>query len=179
MKIKLIYLLFFLLFVIGCKESVQKTNKPLDENELKEPLMNANQEAVRLEDEDIDLYIKRQQMNAIRTETGLRYQITKQGNGKLIKNKDIVTLSFQTFSINGELLYSSDKSGEKVMEIDKNNEIQALDEMLKMLNVGAEAHMVIPSHLAYGLAGDGDKIRQRIPIVMKIKVLKVKNSSTK
>lgn len=173
---KLIIFIVFLSFIfVGCKESVQKPTKPLDENELKEPLMNANQEAVRLEDEDIDLYIKRQQMDAIRTETGLRYQITKQGKGSFLKNKDIATLSFKTFSINGELLYSSDESGEKVMEIDKNNEIQALDEMLKLMNVGAEAHLVIPSHLAYGIAGDGDKIRQRIPIVMKIKVLNVKH----
>ncbi len=175
MKQLIIFIVFLSFTFVGCKESVQKPTKPLDENELKEPLMNANQEAVRFEDEDIDLYIKRQQMDAIRTETGLRYQITKQGKGPFLKNKDIATISFKTFSINGELLYSSDESGEKVMEIDKNNEIQALDEMLKLLKVGAEAHLVIPSHLAYGVAGDGDKIRQRIPIVMKIKVLNVKH----
>lgn len=161
------------LLLFGCKEPDKKDKRLLSEEEIKETMVNANQQSVRLEDEDIDLYIKRQQLDIVKTETGLRYQITKQGKGPLIKAKNLVTIGFETLSINGEPLYSSEESGPKVLEIEKNNEIPALDEMLKLMNLGAESHMVIPSHLAYGVAGDGDKIRQRIPIVMKIKVLNI------
>ena len=163
------------MLLASCSESPKKhTNKPFDEEKVKEPLVQANQSSVRLEDEDIDLYIKRQNLDVIRTETGLRYQITKKGKGKLIKAKNIVSIEYKTYSIDGKLLYSSDEEGLKTFEIEKNNEIQALDEVLKCMQNTSEAHLVIPSHLAYGVAGDGDKIRQRIPIVMKIKVLSVK-----
>lgn len=173
MKYWLMCSMIFLL--AACSNPKKEVKKTFNEDKFSEPLVKANQNAVRLEDEDIDLYIKRQQMNVVKTETGLRYQITKKNNGRKIKAEDIVTLDFKTFSINGELLYSSDESGRKVMEVEKNNEIQALDEVLKQMSNGEEAHLVIPSHLAFGIAGDGDKIRQRIPIVMKIKVLSVKN----
>lgn len=168
------YICVLLFLVVSCSESPNKVKKPFEQGNVKEPLIAANQNAVRQEDEDINLYIKRQKLNAIRTETGLRYQITKEGQGQLIKAKNKVTLDYETFSIDGNLLYSSKESGVKMLEVEKNNEVQALDEILKLMKNGAEAHMVIPSHLAYGIAGDGNKIRQRIPIVMKIKVLNVK-----
>lgn len=169
-----LFLIFFAFFTISCSNSEKKVKKTFDEKKVAEPLVIANQNAVRVEDEDINLYIKRQQLKVEKSETGLRYNITKNGNGQIIQSEDIVTIDYQTFSINGELLYSSNESGPKVIKIDKSNEIQALDEVLKLMSNGDKAHLVIPSHLAYGIAGDGDKIRQRIPIVMKIKVVNVK-----
>lgn len=172
------YLLSFLISVVlltSCNEPQKKAKlESFDEESVKEPLVQANQNSVRMEDEDINLYIKRHALNVIRTETGLRYQITKKGAGKTIKSKDKVILDFETYSIAGELLYTSKEEGTKEIEIDKSNEIPALEEALKRMNNRSEAHLVIPSHLAYGVAGDGKKIRQRIPIVMKIKILNVK-----
>jgi hypothetical protein len=74
--------------VASCNEPSKKNsnkNTPFDEEKVKEPLVQANQSSVRLEDEDIDLYVKRQNLDVTKTETGLRYQITKKGKGKLIK----------------------------------------------------------------------------------------------
>ena len=49
--------------------------------------------------------------------------------------------------------------------------IDALHEVAQMLRPGAKARLVIPSYLAYGVAGDGDKIQGLQPIVMEIRVL--------
>lgn len=172
---KLLFVFGLSLLVAGCSDPAPKRTRPFDEARAKEPLLEANQHSVRSEDEDINLYVKRQQLDIVRSESGLRYEISKTGHGKLIKAKDEVTYSYQTFSIDGTLLYSSDEEGNKVVEVDKNNEIHAIDEILKLMRNGDSAHLVIPSHLAYGVAGDGDKIRQRIPIVMKIKIINVKS----
>lgn len=165
------------LLAVSCSDPAPKKQKPFNEERVKEPLVEANQNSVRTEDEDINLYVKRQQLDIVRSESGLRYHISKTGHGKQIKAKDVVTYSYQTFAIDGTLLYSSEKEGNKTVEVEKNNEIHAVDEALKLMRNGDYAHLVIPSHLAYGVAGDGDKIRQRIPIVMKIKVLNVKSSN--
>lgn len=171
------FLIIFILslLAVGCSDPAPKKQRPFDEARVKEPLVEANQHSVRTEDEDINLYVKRQQLDIVRSESGLRYEISKTGHGKLIKAKDVVTYSYETFSIDGNLLYSSEEQGDKVVKVDKNNEIHAIDEVLKLMRDGDSAHLVIPSHLAYGVAGDGDKIRQRIPIVMKIKIINVKS----
>lgn len=176
---KSLLFLILVLTLISCQNPTPKSPNIFNEEKVKEPLVEANQNAVRTEDEDINLYVKRHQLNLTRSETGLRYEIDKIGTGKLIKTTDLVTLSFNTFSIDGTQLYSSDEQGNKFFEIDKNNEVQALDEVLKLMRKGDAAHLVIPSHLAYGVAGDGDKIRQRIPIVMKIKVINVQLNNKK
>lgn len=169
-------MILMIVSVAACSDPAHQKQRPFNENKAKEPLVQANQNSVRTEDEDINLYIKRHQLNIIRSESGLRYEISKLGHGKFIKAKDVVTYSYQTFSIDGVMLYSSEEDGNKVVEVEKNNEIQAIDEALKLMRVGDAAHLVIPSHLGYGVGGDGDKIRQRIPIVMKIKIINVKSS---
>jgi gliding motility-associated peptidyl-prolyl isomerase len=171
--------MFLFVMAFSCKSPNHEKQIPFNPDKVKEPLVEANQNAVRTEDEDINLYIKRQQLNVTRSETGLRYQISKTGSGRLIKSSDLVTLSYTTYAIDGTPIYSSDELGTKFFEIDKNNEVQALDEALKLMRKGDAAHLVIPSHLAYGVAGDGDKIRQRIPIVMKIKVINVQLNNKK
>jgi FKBP-type peptidyl-prolyl cis-trans isomerase len=40
-----------------------------------------------------------------------------------------------------------------------------------MLRPGARARLVIPSYLAYGVAGDGDRIQGLQPVMMEIKLL--------
>ena len=52
-----------------------------------------------------------------------------------------------------------------------------LEEAVLHLHYGDEAEIVIPSHLAYGLTGDGNKIPINSTIVYKVKV--VENQSNK
>jgi len=43
-----------------------------------------------------------------------------------------------------------------------------LHEAVQLLRPGAKARLVIPSYLAYGVAGDGDRIQGLQPIIMEI-----------
>ena len=43
-----------------------------------------------------------------------------------------------------------------------------MHEAVQMLRPGARARLVIPSYLAYGVAGDGDRIQGLQPVMMEI-----------
>jgi len=105
------------------------------------------------------------------TETGLRYEILKKGNGQKIKLGETVTLEYYTSLLSGEEIYNSKNDGEKQFVVEKTEEIAGLHEAVQLMNKGSEARLIIPSHLAYGSSGDGNKIKQYQTIIMKIRIM--------
>jgi FKBP-type peptidyl-prolyl cis-trans isomerase len=66
------------------------------------------------------------------------------------------------------MIYCSDSLGKKHFVVNRSEEIDALHEAVQLLRPGAKARLVIPSYLAYGVAGDGDRIQGLQPIIMEI-----------
>lgn len=107
-----------------------------------------------------------------RTGTGLYIQILSPGQGETFREPNEVTLSYKTFLLDGTLVYDSDDDGLKTFTVCRSEEIDGLHEAVQLLRPGAKARLVIPSHLAYGVAGDGDRINGRMPIAMTIEITK-------
>ena len=163
---------FFLLFsfLFSCNNTNPTGviyNSPTKSEETN-PFILGNQKIVELENEDIELFLKRYQWKMKQTDTGLRYEITKKGNGKKIEAGETVTLEYSAFLLTGEKIYDTNEVGIKKFVVDKSEEIVGLHEAVKLMNKGAEARLIIPSHLAYGAGGDGNKIKQYQTIIMKI-----------
>ncbi len=130
-----------------------------------------NKNIMRRENEEIQMFLKRYGWDMQRTPTGLYIEVLEPGNGELYKENDPVTLEYSTFLLSGEMIYSSDSLGAKQFVVNRSEEIDALHEAAQMLRPGARARLVIPSYLAYGVAGDGDRIQGLQPIMMEIKLL--------
>ena len=105
-----------------------------------------------------------------KTETGLRYEILKEGNGQKIELGETVTLEYNTLLLSGEEIYNSKDDGEKQFVVEKTEEIAGLHEAVQLMKKGGEARLIIPSHLAYGAAGDGNKIKQYQTIIMRVRI---------
>ncbi len=118
------------------------------------------------------MFIRRYGWDMQRTPTGLYIEVLEPGEGELFKEGDRVAMEYQTFLLSGEQIYSSDSNGVKVFVVNRSEEIDALHEAAQMLRPGAKARLVIPSYLAYGVAGDGDRIQGLRPIMMMVRVLK-------
>jgi len=134
------------------------------------PFILGNKKIVELENEDIELFLKRYQWKMKQTDTGLRYEITKRGVGKNMENGETVTVEYHTYLLTGEEIYNSKDEGIKQFTIEKSEEITGLHEAVKLMNKGSEARLIIPSHLAYGASGDGNKIKPYQTLIMKIKI---------
>ena len=165
-------LLLFSLF-LSCNNQAPTgviQNSTTTKKEEVNPFILGNKKIVELENEDIELFLKRYKWVLKQTETGLRYEITKKGTGNKIKTGETVTLEYNTFLLTGEEIYNSIDEGVKQFVVEKSEEIAGLHEAVKLMNKGTEARLIIPSHLAYGATGDGNKIKPYQTIIMKIVV---------
>lgn len=135
------------------------------------PYVEGNKNIMRRENEEMQMFIQRYGWQMQRTPTGLYVEVLESGDGELFKENDRVAMAYKTFLLSGEQIYCSDSNGVKVFMVNRSEEIDALHEAVQMLRPGAKARLVIPSYLAYGVAGDGDRIQGLQPIVMEVRVL--------
>ena len=147
------------------------TSKQAPKEDTEKPYIEGNKEIMRLEQEEMELFIKRYGWSMQHSGTGLYYQILAPGHGELFHEGDSVTLKYRTFLLTGERIYDSESDGMKTFKVARSEEIVALHEIATLLRPGAKARLVIPSHLAYGVSGDGNKINGRMPIAMIIEVI--------
>lgn len=172
-----LYIFILLILLSACKEKtptgivITPTQEKVEEES---PLLRGNRKMVALENEEIDLFVKRYGWNMVKTGTGLRYEIVKQGTGDFLKEGDDVELKFSTLFLTGDTIYTSKEFGNKKFTINKTDEIVGLHEAMFYLKKGAVAKLIIPSHLAYGISGDGDQIFGQHALVMYIELLNSK-----
>lgn len=132
------------------------------------PYVEGNKNIMRRENEEMQMFIQRYGWQMQRTPTGLYIEILEPGKGELYKEGDPVNLEYRTYLLTGEMIYCSDSLGIKHFVVNRSEGIDALHEAVQMLRPGAKARLVIPSYLAYGVAGDGDRIQGLQPVVMEI-----------
>ena len=152
---------------LASKKSVKKESS-------EKSLEKVNRYLVNAENKEIDDYVRRHQWKMKTTGSGLRYEVYKKGDGAAIEKGDVVTLKYGLFLINGSMVYSSDKLGNKVFEVGHGGVETGLEEAMLLLHKGDKAHLILPSHLAYGLNGDGKKIPKRAIVIYNIEVIDVK-----
>ncbi|MCQ2265904.1 MAG: FKBP-type peptidyl-prolyl cis-trans isomerase [Bacteroidales bacterium] len=136
-----------------------------------DPFIQGNKRILALEQEEIALVIKRHHWNMTTTGTGLNYEILKQGRGECFVEGDSVALKYTIQLLSGEEVYNSETDGIKTFRVEKSEEIPALHEMAKLLSPGAKARLVVPSHLAYGVSGDNNRIKGREALIMNVEIL--------
>ena len=163
-------ILLLLVSLFACNE---KPKKPVEipKKEMKQSMETANRYLLNEEEEEIENYVQRHGLEMVRTGTGLRYQIIRQGEGKQIANGDVVSLDYELQSLKGELIYSSDKDGVKTFKVGEGGVESGLNEAMAYLHYGDVAKLIIPFHLAYGLHGDDNRIPEYATLVYTIKVI--------
>lgn len=171
MKAVALCLIAFLL-AISCGRK-QEQAPSLNQSEIQEKLIKANQSLVKEEALQIEEFIKRHQFDMMKTGTGLHYQVYKFGNGAVPQDNDIVTVFYSCFMIDGTLLYQADSSKPATFMLGKAQQPRGLEEALMLMPEGSRARVVIPSHLAYGLTGDDNKIQGATPLYYELTLLKI------
>lgn len=134
------------------------------------PYVEGNKKILQWETEEMELFIKRYHWNMTKTGTGLYIEVLNPGQGERFQEGDRIRVEYQTFLLSGEQIYDSKTNGAKEFTVAKSEEIEALHEAATLLRPGAKARLVIPSYLAYGVSGDGDKVNGRLSVAMTIQV---------
>ncbi len=156
--------------------TVKPKQKDPDPQKVKDQMLNVNKSMVEKEDRQIDDFISRHQWNMIKTSTGLRYMIYAPAKNSTESpvDKQIVRIKYGVKLVNGVEVYNSDKNGLKEFVLGKSEAENGLEEGLKLMHKGDKAMLIIPSHLAYGLAGDDENIPKRATLIYDVELLDIR-----
>jgi FKBP-type peptidyl-prolyl cis-trans isomerase FkpA len=138
--------------------------------------------------ETIDAYLAENGIEAITTESGLRYVITEEGNGPTAESGNEVVVHYAGKILEGAYF---DTSMEEVAQeqgmfnpsrdyasgfkfnIGQGRVIKGWDEGIAYIKEGGKGTLYIPSPLGYGSRGSGPKIPPYSILVFDVEVLKV------
>ena len=131
---------------------------------------NENQLSIDLE--LIENYLKENNIDAMKSESGLHYVITEKGNGDNAAAGDNVTVHYTGMLLNGEKFDSSlDRNQPFSFQLGQGMVIRGWDEGITYFNKGASGTFYIPSTLGYGSSGAGGVIPPNAILIFEIQVL--------
>jgi FKBP-type peptidyl-prolyl cis-trans isomerase len=169
-----LFLLIYLQFLVACAEDKPSQEAVIVNKNYAEPLINVNKKLIEKESRDIDNWLKRHQVTAENTGTGLRIAIIKKGNGNQAKLGQMATINYKITLLDGTLCYDSKKSGPETFLIGQDHVESGLHEGIQKMHVGDKCLMIMPPHLAHGLLGDDKKIPPLSCIIYEVDLLQIK-----
>ncbi|MFD2517903.1 peptidylprolyl isomerase [Salinimicrobium flavum] len=109
------------------------------------------------------------------TNSGLRYKMISQGNGKQAEKGKTVSVHYKGMLPDGTVFDSSYKRKQPIeFPLGKGHVIEGWDEGIQLLKEGDQARFVIPSDLAYGSRGAGGVIPPDATLIFDVELVKVK-----
>lgn len=165
-----------LLGLISCGESDEKKPQPQPVDWDTNKSSDFNRGLSDKEADDIQLFLEmRPHWKMTKTGSGLQYWIYTEGDGVVPEPGDVAEIEYEISLLNGELCYKTEEDEYEEVRVDHSDIESGIQEALKLLQVGDEAKLVIPSHLGQGLLGDFDKIPPLKSLVVDIKLIGIKN----
>lgn len=110
--------------------------------------------------------------SVVQTQSGLQYMVLKEGTGAKPGPTDEVTVHYTGRLLDGTVFDSSVDRGEPAtFPLDK--VIPGWTEGLQLMSEGSKYRLFIPSELAYGSQGSGDKILPNATLIFDVELIKV------
>ncbi len=111
----------------------------------------------------------------VTTESGLQYEVLKEGNGEKPKSTDTVKVHYQGTLIDGTVFDSSIERGEPT-SFPVNGVIPGWSEAVQLMNVGSKYRLFVPSELAYKERGAGMLIGPNAALIFEVELLEIEKS---
>lgn len=169
---------FILVLSAGCDFTGQNPqgSEKKKENYTKEELLRINETRKQAEERRINKYVERSGLEFKRTNTGLRYFIYEKGSGDQPRTTEgqIAAIDFSVSILNGDTVYRSVPGRPAEFLIGKDHVESGLHEGVTYLQPGDKAKLILPPHLAHGLAGDLKKIPMHATIIYDLHLVEVR-----
>jgi FKBP-type peptidyl-prolyl cis-trans isomerase len=156
----------------GCKDN-RNNVAPVSEEQLRRELIEHNKFQHKAEKERIQAFVDSVKWPMQETGTGLRYWIYETSSGIQAKEGDRAFITYTVSMLNGEELYRTDANKPGQFTIGQDNVETGLHEAIQLMRLGDKAKLILPSHLAFGLTGDSEKIPQKATLLYDIQLIQL------
>ena len=169
---KLFYLSSLALLASCAKQNPVPANSDgtvISENEM-EVSKNRTKDLNTMERSQIQDWIKTQ--DAKYYPMGMNYWVNIENLADLPRknNGEKVSYQYDLYDFDRTKLYQS-PIGNRDVVFGHFKEMDAVEDVIRYLKKGEEAEILVPSVLAYGTYGDGKRISNDMPLIIKVKVL--------
>ncbi len=138
-----------------------------------EDMIQENRSAIKRENHDIDLYVRRHGLDMRTTGTGVRYQLFRDREGATVAPGQWAQVHYRAELLNGDTAYASDPGEPQAFLVEMDNVESGLHEAIQYLSPGDSAVIIIPSYRAHGLIGDQQEIPMRSSVVYHVGLVQV------
>lgn len=166
----LLLLLLVALLAAGCRDVPSYDVAAPGGDTLKESMIRANRIIAQSEAQQIDTYLTRRGWPTAKLPNGVwvaEYTNTEVPLGRAIDYEDTVAVRYRVETLGGDIVY--DWRSDTVV-CGHLQPTRGFDAALRSLHENAAARIIVPSEQAYGVVGDGDRIRSRIVLVYILEV---------
>ena len=177
MKIRI--LIFAVFLIVGC--SKVEPRRPINPKPSTTILKETIKESIKLnkiEDDKILELIQKDSTNVYEVSpNGFWYTYkSKNNNANSVtpKTEDVVVINYNITDLQDNIIYSKEELGVKEYKVDKEDFISALQSGIKLMKVGETITFVIPSYNAFGISGDGNKIKINQSIKSTVTLINIK-----
>ena len=172
-----------ILLLLSCKNNNQEARDPIQHQKSHVDMESVrhNQDLNRREEAYISKMIAQDTAHHyIDSGHGFQYYYLKKNTSSRIRPQvgDKVLLTYEISDLSGNIIYSFDEIGKKTYNVDHENYFRGFREAVKLLKEGESAVFIFPSSAAYGFHGDEKKIGTNIPLILKLKILKIDKQKT-
>lgn len=145
----------------GCDRDQRPRSKPMTEDELIE----FNKKRAGRESEVLDAFAEKQGMDALKTKTGIRYEIyARSGKPDSARTGNAVGVTYTAYLLDSTLVESTGAKP-RFFRVGHDDVISGLHEAVTLTALGDSVRMIIPSHLAYGLTGKSPQVPPNAPLL--------------
>jgi len=163
------FLWILILMHISCQSDTLDAKKRIHQNS-EDKLIQINRILVSKESDEIDAYIQKKGWEMVSTGSGLRYFIIQEGKGNPIGMHENVRINYKIENLSGKLLTSTKPGNPLHLQTGRGEVPKGLEEAILLMKKGCKARLILPAHLAFGLAGS-ENVKQASSVVYEVELL--------
>jgi len=162
-----------LLTATTCSDN-RKRQEPMTQQEIDDRLIEINRQMTIDETARIDAFVKDKDWPVTQSGTGLRYWLYTDSTGTNATKGNTALVAFEVTLLDGTVCYKTEEGEPRPFKVEQSDVESGLHEAIQYMSVGDRAKVILPSHLAHGLAGDMDKIPLKSTIVYDIELISLR-----
>jgi len=135
-----------------------------------EAYLKKQKEQLTIDTDIIDKHLQEKGIVAEKTESGIRYVVTKPGKGETVMSGQSATMAYSGYLLNGTPF----DSGTYTFVVDGQQVIAGWDIAAKLMNKGSKITVFIPSTLAYGPQRRSEEIVENSILAFDMELVDIK-----